>query len=258
MRDTKTITDLKSLPLEVYKKFKSNPELPVVEWNIIDAATRFRFIAYSHGRTSEFGFHFLICVLQFIRAMFPCMRDMPISIGADNGSEFCLGSDEKLKDWNRALKFLNANFWVYKPNWDIRKNLIERSHRTDDEEFFAPKGPFIKDKASFFDEARRYFVYCNAARSHSGLGMNGLTPIEKLESRGLKNAQKLLTFPTMILENSISTIRKNTEIIMMAMEVDRHVAKGNNLTQKTLANISTNFRDFFSQPHAQNFLTYYR
>jgi hypothetical protein len=255
--DTKTITDLKSLPLDIYNKFKNHPELPVIEWNIMDAASRFRFIAWSHGRTSEFGFHFLVCVLQFIRGMFPCMRDRPINIGADNGSEFCLGSKEKLNNWNKSLKFLNANFWVYHPNWDIRKNLIERSHRSDDEEFYVPKGPFIKNKKTFLKEARNYFLYFNAARPHSGLSMNGKTPIEKLESRGLKNAEKLLTFPTMILEDTIATIRKNTEIVQMAAEIDRQMEQKKYLDQKTIAKIRTNYGDFFSQGYAQNVLTYY-
>ncbi len=65
--DTKTITDLRALPLDIYNKFKDNKDLPVIEWNIMDAFSRFRFIAYSHHRSSEFGFEFLLCVLQFIR-----------------------------------------------------------------------------------------------------------------------------------------------------------------------------------------------
>ena len=255
--DTKTITDLKALPLDIYNKFKNNPELPVIEWNIIDAASRFRFMAYSHGRTSEFGFHFLVCVLQFIRGTLAPMRDLPIRIGMDNGSEFCLGSETKLQTWNQSLALLNAKVWAYNPNWDVRKNLIERSHRTDDEEFFVPKGPMIRDKQSFLDEAKRYFLYFNATRSHTGIGMNKRTPIEKLRSNGIHNAERLLQFPIMILEDSIGTIKKNTEIVQAVSSMKLKLDKGEKLDQKKITDIGTTFANFFSQPHAQNVLTYY-
>lgn len=256
--DTKTITDLKALPLDIYNKFKNNPELPVIEWNIIDAATRFRFMAYSHSRTSEFGFHFLICVLQFIRGSFPCRRDIPISIGMDNGAEFCLGSKDKLDDWNRSLAFLNASAWAYNPKWDIRKNLIERSHRTDDEEFFVPKGYLFKGKNSFLKEAKNYFIFFNSERTHSGHGMNGMTPLEKLISKGFKSAEKLLYFPIMLLEDTIGEIKKNSEVVLVLDAINAILKKGKSSVQKKLAELSTIYSNFFSQPCAQNVLTYYQ
>ena len=98
--DTKTIPDQKALPEDIYDKFKLNKELPIIEWNIIDVKSRFRFIAYSHERTSEFGLHFLLLVMQFIRAHTIC-PDMRIIIGTDNGSEFFSGSVKKQKEWNQ-------------------------------------------------------------------------------------------------------------------------------------------------------------
>ena len=255
--DTKTITDLKALPTDIYNKFKNNPELPVIEWNIIDAATRWRFMAYSHSRTSEFGFHFLICVLQFIRGSFPCMRDIPISIGMDNGAEFCLGSEKKLDDWNRSLAFLNASAWAYNPKWDIRKNLIERSHRTDDEEFFVPKGYLFKGKKSFLKEAKNYFIFFNSERTHSGHGMNGMTPLEKLISKGYKNAEKLLYFPIMLLEDTIGKIKKNSEVVLVLDAINSILKKSKSCVQKKIAELSTIYNNFFLQPYAQNVLTYY-
>jgi hypothetical protein len=90
--DTKTVTDLKALPQHIYDKFKYNLNLLVVEWNIIAAFSRFRFIAWSRSKSAEFDLHFLLCVLQFIRGMYPWMKDASNNVGLDNGSEFCAGS----------------------------------------------------------------------------------------------------------------------------------------------------------------------
>jgi hypothetical protein len=253
--DTKEVTDMKALPIDVYNKFKNNPELPVREWNIIDACSRFRFIAWSHGLTSEFGFHFLITVIQFIRGSFPWMREMKINIGTDNGSEFCSSSLSKLNEWNRSLSILNAEMYTYEPNFDIRKNLIERSHRTDDEEFLVPKGPLIKDRESFLREARTYATYFNSRRPHSGYGMNNMTPIEKLESRGLKSARKLLKFPTMILEETIGALRRGTEIVQVIPRLKDLLNSGKQMDHKERHDIGAMFKGFFSQPYAQNVLT---
>jgi len=219
--DTKTITDLSALPIDIYNNFKNNKDLPVIEWNIIDAATRARFISYSHGRTSDFGFHFLTSVIQFIRGTFPYLNNMKINVGMDNGCEFCMGSDKKLEEWNNMFKILNTELYAYFPGKDIRKNLIERSHLSDDQEFFIPKGEFIKDKKSFLKEAKKYFIYWNDKKSHSGIGMNNLAPIEKLISRGIYNAKKILHFPTMIFENTIKEIKKNSQILQVLYALDK-------------------------------------
>jgi hypothetical protein len=52
--DTKVLADMKSLPEEIYDNLKSNEHLPLYEWNIIDVASRSRFIAYSRGKSSTF------------------------------------------------------------------------------------------------------------------------------------------------------------------------------------------------------------
>ena len=116
----------------------------------------------------------------------------------------------------------------------------------------------IRDKQSFLDEAKRYFLYFNATRSHTGIGMNKRTPIEKLRSNGIHNAERLLQFPIMILEDSIGTIKKNTEIVQAVSSMKLKLDKGEKLDQKKITDIGTTFANFFSQPHAQNVLTYYR
>ena len=70
------------------------------------------------------------------------------------------------------------------------KNLIERSHRTDDEEFLIPRGEFIHTEEEFMKEARSYGTYWNTTRSHSGIGMQGRTPLEVIQQSGLLGSQQ--------------------------------------------------------------------
>ena len=45
--DTNVLSDQKSLPGAVYENLKHNEHLPILEWNIMDVASRTRFIGYS-------------------------------------------------------------------------------------------------------------------------------------------------------------------------------------------------------------------
>jgi len=254
--DTKDILDKKALPEDIYKKFKLCKNLPIIEWNIIDVKSRFRFIAYSHARTSEFGLHFLVLVLQYIRAM-NIPIEQKIIIGTDNGSEFYSGSKTKEAEWNKMLHILNAEIYSYHPGFDVRKNLIERSHRTDDEDFFVPRGRFIKGKKSFLIEAKGYAQYFNSMRPHTGICMNNMTPVEKLASCGIYNAKRFLEFPTMILEDHMGAIKKSTEIIRMSSYLNEYKQKYKSLIfdQKFLCNLKANFN--FFDLNAQKVLTYY-
>ncbi len=208
--DTKDIPDQKALPKEIYNLFKNNPRLPKVEWNIIDAKSKFRFIAYSYNRSAEFGLHFLLLVICFLRLLHIRIGEK-ITIGMDNGRELTSGPGNKLDEWNRILALLQAQAYCYTPGHDVRKNIIERSHLTDDQEFFVPRGEFITGKRSFLKEARAYSTYFNYLRAHSGHGMDGKTPYELLQSKGVYQAASLLKLPVLILEDSIAQIKQATE-----------------------------------------------
>ena len=255
--DTKHIKDKKALPPKVYQYFMENiGTIPSYEWNLMDAKSRFRFTAYSHEINSEFGLKFLLFCIQFIRTMC-CNMEVRITIGYDNGVEFCSGSPLKLANWNYLLNHLNAEAYAYNPYWDIRKNLIERSHRTDDEEFLIPRGELIKTEDDFMEEATNYGYYWNFQRPHSGIGMRGRTPYEVLRDSKLIGANQLLAFPVMLLDRTINQLRKCTEPLLFKEEI-RITEKRKNQTildTKTLLKISSKY-DFF-ESRAQKVLTYY-
>ncbi len=257
--DTKTIPDQKALPPHIYEKFKNQDDLPKIEWNIIDVKSRFRFIAYSYSRSSDFGLQFLLFVTAFLRAQNIISSDLEITIGTDNGCEFFSGSKRKKQDWNNLLQSLNANIYSYNPGHDVRKNLIERSHRTDDEEFFVPRGDFISNKADFQDEASDYSHYFNFERPHSGIEMHNMTPFEKVQSSGITSCQNLSLFPTFIIEDVIDELRLSTEPIRAFSSL--LLNPKTSLSQKSIADFKYSFPDSFSLfflPNAQKVLTYYR
>jgi len=209
--DTKHILDKSSLPSHIYNKFKLNPLLPIYEYNIFDAKSWFRFIAYSNSLNSTYAFTYLKFVIMFIRSIW---YDFPITVFFDWWAEFVSNSDKKLLHWNSILASLNVSCELY--NWpkDSRKNLIERSHRIDDEEFLIPRWAYINSKPDFLKEANDYSYYYNFHRISTSKYRYWKTPYD-IVSSNLKyfNHKYLLHFPTLILDDWISDLIYHTKTI---------------------------------------------
>lgn len=253
--DVKHILDKHALPSYIYELF-SQKEIPKFEWNIIDAKSRFRFMAYSYNLNSSFGFWYLLFVILFLRRYLVAYNS-PIITGFDNGVEFCSGSERKEDSWNDILVLLNASIYSYEPNFDIRKNLIERSHLTDDEELFIPRGHLMRNKESFRKETGNYWYYFNFLRPHSGIAMNGRTPYGVVCDSGLVGVNRLKEFPVLILDEVIDPLRKCIQPLLFEKfaEDNPTVIQKSQLCQKTKRNIENKFPFLFD---AQNVLTYYQ
>ena len=193
--DVKHITDQHALPKEIYDLFVNHPDLPIYQWTIFDAKTRMRFLGYSHTTSSFYGQRFLLTTILWLRAHGIYTH---INVLFDGGAEFCSASERKLKDWQDFFDPYGVT--VNQTQGDkVKQNNIERSHRTDDEEFYCPRGQFIKNKTDFLIEAQRWNIYWNNKRAHSGI--KDVTPSEKLSSLGYANALAIGRFPTFILED---------------------------------------------------------
>lgn len=252
--DVKYVLDQHALPEDIYRLL-SRPDIPRYEWNILDAKSRFRFLAYSYERPSEFGLRFLLFVIQYLRSRLVAY-DPSIRIGFDNGMEFCGGSKRKEEEWNRLLSCADAEIYSYEPRFDIRKNLIERSHLTDDEELYIPRGIYMGTKETFLKEVTGYQHYWNFERSHSGIGMDNHTPFEILKQSGIIGAEKLLRFPVLILDDVIDALRTCTRPV----EFEYFARTNPDCIQKsqTCQKTRRDIEDKFSLPFdAQNLLTYY-
>ncbi len=206
--DTKILADSHSLPPEIYNNLKHNKALPLYEWNIMFVGCRIRFTAYSRGKSSTMGLQFLVMVLSHLRS---CWVTWKIQMHTDGGGEFFSGSEKKQKEWNNILSTLDAEIDCYHPNFDIRKNLIERSHRSDDEEFLIPFGNNFHSKKKFMNQAQFWNDYWNKQRFHSGEWMKNRTPLQKLKDDGFYQAERILDFEVLFLD---STLKGHNVIFM--------------------------------------------
>jgi len=200
--DTKHIADQHALPKEIYDKFKRSGIFPRYQWTIIDAKTKTRFLAWSYELSSIFGFLFLKYVISWLRSH---GVQTDIHVQFDRGGEFCSGSVLKTKEWNTGLKEFNT--FVYDTGgakW--KQNIVERSHRIDDEWFYCPRGIYVNTKNDFILEAQQWIINYNN-RSHYGIGMKGLSPKKKLYKLGYFNAEQICNFPCLILEDFFTTLQ---------------------------------------------------
>ncbi len=85
--------------------------------------------------------------------------------------------------------------------------------------------------------------------------MDSKTPFEIIKESGLLKPERLMNFPTMILENQIHILRKTTDFLLFNSELKQ--LKKERLTTKKIIDVSQKY-DFFETETAQKVLTYYR
>jgi len=199
--DTKHILDKHALPQSTYD-FIRKMGLPCYQWTAIDIKTRIRFLAWSHKCNCTYGKLFLELVACWLRA-FGVQHDIMIQI--DNGSEFCLGSKRKEKQWNEEFgEKYRMQIRSIPPGLKYLQGYVERSHRFDDEYFYVPQGMKTKKKDQFLLNGYKWQCYYNQERHHHGKHMNGLTPSQKLVSLNTLINPNIIYFPPFALENLLN------------------------------------------------------
>jgi len=196
--DTKHILDKSAIGKYNYTHF-SRLHLPPYQWTFLDAITRFRFLAFSYELTQANGLLFVATVMSWLRSWSIVNQ---VHWQEDWGQEF--GGD----DFNK-LNLLNEKY--YKPFDAVlnrapkgRKGYqgrVERSHRTDDEEFYLPIIPKVNSTEEFINYAKLWQYYYNLKRYHFGYKMDGKTPLERLNEYGFNFSDTFSMFPILILDN---------------------------------------------------------
>lgn len=196
--DTKHILDKSAIGKYNYTHF-SRLHLPPYQWTFLDAITRFRFLAFSYELTQANGLLFVAAVMSWLRSWSIVNQ---VHWQEDWGQEF--GGD----DFNK-LNLLNEKY--YKPFDAVlnrapkgRKGYqgrVERSHRTDDEEFYLPIIPKVNSTEEFINYAKLWQYYYNSKRYHFGYKMDGKTPLERLNEYGFNFSDTFSLFPILILDN---------------------------------------------------------
>jgi len=204
--DSKHIADAKTLPPKAYAAlFKYR--LPKYQFTAIDIKTRMRILCFSDECSFANGFSFILYIAFLMRALGIRHR---MFFQTDNGSEFG-GSEESRKRKILQEKFLEplgVTLLSIPKGEKEAQGFVERSHRTDDEEFYIPALPHITSRKVFMTSAASWVKYYNQKRSHGGRDMNGKTPKEKIFELSLVSSKAATSIPPILLDKVNTFILK--------------------------------------------------
>jgi transposase len=172
--------------------------LPPYQWTACDSRTRLRCLAYSNEITRTNGLAFMVSCAIFLRAL-GCVA--PITFQTDWGQEF--GGDNPAQIARLSHKFLEplgAQLARYPMGRKGYNGRVERSHRTDDEEFYRPYLLHIHSVEDFLTYAQTWTYFYNALRPHFGCGMDARPPLAVLQSLGYTGGPAIAAFPPLLLD----------------------------------------------------------
>jgi len=176
--------------------------LPRYQWTACDSRTRLRFLAYSHRLNRTNGLSFMMLVLMWLRA-FQC--ETLVTFQTDWGQEFGGDNPQRVQQLSKQfLSPLDGQLARYPKGRKGYNGRVERSHRSDDEEFYRPLLLSISDRDEFLAYAHRWEYYYNALRPHLGHDMDGQPPLDKLRHLGYTGDPAIAIFPPFLLDD-IST-----------------------------------------------------
>jgi len=191
--DLKEVYDATTLS-EQTLRWAKKLNIPPYQWTAIDVKTRLRFISYSYEKTFTNGLMFMMLVIYFVRSF---GLEHKITLQTDNGEEFGGKSVDKLEYLNKKVFApLKAELLHIPKGKKEYQAFVERSHQTDDNEFYIPQIERCSDLKEFYFRALRWQFMYNTKRHHSTLGM---TPYRKL-SMERKISQLVALFPVIQLE----------------------------------------------------------
>ena len=199
--DVKDILDKEALGTTLWQHIRSH-KLPRYQWTACEGRSRLRFLAYSHHKTRTNGTAFLLLVLMWIRA-----HDIstPVTFQTDWGTEFGGDNPEHIAELEqRFLQPLNGALRRYPMGRKQYNGRVERSHRSDDEEFYRPYLLQLRDAQHLVDVAARWLYFYNVLRRHLGKQMAKSTPLQVLQRLGYNGPDRIALLPPILL-GSIST-----------------------------------------------------
>lgn len=175
--DLKEIRDRKALSLDQIchlDKF----DVPNYQWGALDINSRFKLIGYSREKTWTNGLFWYLWVISWLRTH---GVENEIVFTVDNGEEFGGRSWMKIKELRTLIKAFNCRL-IQNHKGHFEENAhLERSHRTDDDEFYIPRCYEIKGEDGLCHEGANYIYYYNNIRRHSSL--NYETPFSRLKQQ---------------------------------------------------------------------------
>jgi transposase len=159
IRDQKALTKQQIIHLD-------RCAIPNYQWGAIDVNSRFKLIAYSRERTWTNGLCFYLWVISWLRSHGVTTE---IVFTVDNGEEFGGQSWLKVKELRKLLSGFGCRLIQNRKGHPEENAHLERSHRTDDDEFYKLRASLFRSEEDLLEEATGYIYYYNTLREHSSL-----------------------------------------------------------------------------------------
>ena len=163
--DLKYIVDQKALTGQQIEHIYAH-DLPLYQWGALDVTSRFKLIGYSTEKSWTNGLCWFLWVTSWLRSHGVTCQ---IIYTVDHGVEFGGDCWWKINDLKKLLSGFNCKLIQNHKKCPQENAHLERSHRTDDEEFYIPRILSIPNKETFFIEAMNYIYYYNNVRKHTSL-----------------------------------------------------------------------------------------
>jgi putative transposase len=196
--DTKDIYDKGTLGTTIWTHI-TRKHLPRYQWTFCEGKTRLRFLAYSRKLHLTNGLCFVALVMSWLR----CFGiEKETFWQEDWGEEFGGDNPEKLRKLNeKYYRPYRAVLGRAPKGRHGYQGRVERSHRTDDEEFYIPLLLSIKNENELLRYARKWLYWYNVKRPHFGKDMDGKPPFEKLKEYYSNLPEQFVLLPPIILDD---------------------------------------------------------
>jgi transposase len=192
IRDQKALTSQQIFHLDRYL-------IPNFQWGALDVNSRFKLMAYSREKTWTNGLCWYLWTISFLRSHGVSSK---IVFTVDHGEEFGGKSWLKIIELRKLISGFGCRL-IQNHKGHCEENAhLERSHRTDDDEFYIPRVLSISSEKELLDEALGYLYYYNNVREHSSL--DDQTPFAYLKTQAPQiNDRMKYVIPFMLDDVSI-------------------------------------------------------
>ncbi len=175
--DLKHIRDQKALTKDQINHLNQH-NIPNYQWSAIDVNSRFKMIAYSREKSWTNGLCWYLWVISWLRSH-GVKNEIVFTV--DHGEEFGGKSWMKIKELRKLIAGFGCRLIQNRKGHCEENAHVERSHRTDDDEFYIPRSLHFINEKSLLKESLGYIYYYNNVREHSSLDYQ--TPFQFLKQR---------------------------------------------------------------------------